>query len=356
MRVFAQNNHCPSQVLFAFDDATVPGVHRVRWAVAYATRRGCDRLVRRVVGRIGQAEWDKSEKDFVLSLDYGITEPEALQYLADLPRSTVRVASPEVVRIGGLAPRNAFHPKLYLFDAVAETGYVVGSANLTESALISNTEVVAAGKEALVAGTWDDVWTAVAADTSPLTAQLLDAYRDARTKPDRPALEPETLPQARGIEAGQQPVFREAISDGLVPGRFTHFWIEAGSMSSSGSHSQLELPRGGNRFFGYQHTNYGSDHVTIGYPLLTLRDLRWTDRPLTWHGNNRMERINLPTPAQGGFDYRDTAVLFRRQAEGFEIEVLPWDDSGAVAWRAASAGGSLIFRVGEKGGRMCGLF
>ena len=44
---------------------------------------------------------------------------------------------------------------------------------------------------------------------------------------------------------------------------------------------------------------------------------------IPWHGNNRMERINLPTPAQGGFDYCDTAVLFRRQAEGFEIEVLP---------------------------------
>ena len=159
MRVFAQNNHCPSQVLFAFDDATVLGVRRVRWAVAYATRRGCDRLVRRVVGRIGQAEWDKSEKDVVLSLDYGTTEPEALQYLADLPRSTVRVASPEVMLIRRLAPRNAFHPKLYLFDAAAETGFVVGSANLTESALISNTEVVAAGKEAVVAGTWDDAWS-----------------------------------------------------------------------------------------------------------------------------------------------------------------------------------------------------
>ena len=68
-------------------------------------------------------------------------------------------------------------------------------------AAISNTEVVAAGKEALVAGTWDDVWTAVAAETSALTAQPMDAYRDARMRPDRPALEPETLPQTAGIEA-----------------------------------------------------------------------------------------------------------------------------------------------------------
>ena len=106
-------------------------------------------------------------------------------------------------------------------------------------------------------------------DTSPLTAQLLDDYRDARTRTDRPALEPETLPQAPGIEVGQRPVFRDAISGGLTPGLFTHFWIEAGTMSSSASHSQLELPRGGNRFFGYQYNDYGADHVTIGYPRLT---------------------------------------------------------------------------------------
>ena len=127
-------------------------------------------------------------------------------------------------------------------------------------------------------------------------------------------------------------------------------------MSSSGSHSQLELPRGGNRFFGYQHTDYGSAHVTIGYPPLTLRDLRWTDRPLTWHGNNRMERINLPTPAQGGFDYRDTAVLFPATVREIQNRGVAWDDPGAMAWRVASAGRGLVFRVGEKGGRMCGLF
>ena len=356
MRVFAQNNHNPCQVLFAFDDAAVPNVRRVRWAVAYATRRGCDRLVRRVTERIGRSTWDKIEKDFVLSLDYGITEPEALRYLADLPGSRVRLASPEVVGIRGQTPRNAFHPKLYLFEATAITGYVVGSANLTESALISNTEVVVAGWGALETGTWDGAWTAVAREASPLTAELLEEYREARRRPGRPPVQPETLPEVPDIDAGLQRVFREAVGAGLTPENFTHFWIEAGSMSSSGSHSQLELPRGGNRFFGYHHSDYGSEHVTIGNPLLTARNLRWSDRPLTWHGNNRMERLNLPTPARGGFSYRHTAVLFRRRADGFEIDVFPWDDPGAVAWRAASAALGLVLRVGEIGNRICGLF
>ena len=291
-----------------------------------------------------------------MSLDYGITEPEALRYLAGLPESTVRIASPDVVGIRGQTPRNAFHPKLYLFEAAVETGYVVGSANLTESALISNTEVVAAGREALHARRWDSVWTAVAQEASPLTTELLEEYQEVRERPGRPPVELETLPEPPDIDARRQPVFREAVAAGLTPENFTHFWIEAGSMSSSGSHSQLELPRSGNRFFGYDHRDYGPEHVTIGHPLLTLGHLRWGDRPLTWHGNNRMERLNLPTPARGGLDYRYTAVLFRRQGDGFEIHVLPWDDSGAVAWRAASVSLRLVLRVGERGNRICGLF
>lgn len=114
--------------------------------------------------------------------------------------------------------------------------------------------------------------------------------------------------------------------------------------------------RGANRFFGFAHATYGSAHVTIGYPTLTLGGTTWRDRPLTWHGNNMMERINLPTRAQGGFDYRNTAVLFRRNLGGFEINVFPWHDDAAVAWRAASHAIGTVFRLGERGRRICGLF
>lgn len=127
-------------------------------------------------------------------------------------------------------------------------------------------------------------------------------------------------------------------------------------MPSGGSHNQLEIPRGANRFFGFNHAIYGDEHITIGHPAFTIRGRRWTDRPLTWHGNNKMERINLPTQNQGGFEYRYTAVLFRRHAQGFEIYVAPWDDDAAVAWRAASDALGTVFRLGERGQRICGLF
>ena len=107
MKVFAQNSVRPSQVLFAFDEVADATVIKVRWAVAYSTRRGCDRLVRHISSRMGQGRWANSEKHFVTSLDFGLTEPAALEYLAGLPESTVDIANPEVINKPGLMPGTA---------------------------------------------------------------------------------------------------------------------------------------------------------------------------------------------------------------------------------------------------------
>jgi len=358
MKIFAQNSRCPSQVLFAFDEVADSNVEKVRWAVAYSTRAGCVRLIDRISARIGKAKWESAEKLFITSLDFGLTDPGALEFLSGLPASTVHIANPEVVKKAGLLPTRAYHPKLYLFDGAQNTGYVVGSANLTNSALMTNTEVVAVGREIPQNGRWGDVWGELMFTTVPLTAALLADYRRRWVRPKRRAVDPDPVPPPPVvIRPGDQPVFWEAVgTGGIAPTAFNHFWVEAGSMSSGGSHNQLELPRAANRFFGFSHTNYGEAHITIGHPTLTLRALSWTDRPLTWHGNNKMERINLPTQTQGGFDYRHTAVLFRRHARGFEINVVPWNDDEAVAWRAASHALSTVFRLGERGQRICGLF
>ena len=133
-------------------------------------------------------------------------------------------------------------------------------------------------------------------------------------------------------------------------------WIEAGSMLSGGSHNQLELPRGANQFFGFRFMDYSSDHETIGHPTLVAGQRTWTDRPLTWHGNNGMERLNLPTRARGGFDYAGTAILFRRRSDGFDLSVMPWNDPAAVSWRSASNQAGRVFRLGDNSNRICGLF
>ncbi len=152
-------------------------------------------------------------------------------------------------------------------------------------------------------------------------------------------------------------VFFEAISSGVLdPIGYDQFWVEAGSMSSGGSHNQLELPRGANRFFGYGFDDYGSAHEVIGFPGLTTARRSWNDRKLTWHGNNMMERINLPTRRQGGFDYRKSAVLFTRTTNGFELQVVTWNDAAAVSWREKSDKLGRVYSLGENSDRICGLF
>lgn len=153
-------------------------------------------------------------------------------------------------------------------------------------------------------------------------------------------------------------VFWDAIHGGGVsPGTYKHFWVEAGSMSSGGSKNQLELPRGANRFFEFNHSNYSTDnHRLIGILTLVIGHKSWDNRRLTWHGHNKMERLNLPTLSQGGLEYVGTAILFRRYSAGFEIEVADWKDKEAVAWRKASEAKSLSFHLGLRGDRVCGLF
>ena len=356
MKVFVQNNRCPSQVLFAFDEVANITVNQVRWAMAYSTRSGCERLVKYVSARIGQRTWEATSKHFVTSLDFGLTEPSALEFLANQAASNVYIANASLATSTSLMPARAYHPKLYLFDTPNRTGFVVGSANLTNSALISNTEVVMAGTDQ-PQNSWNDLWTELVHETTPLTSDILEAYRRRWVRPQGRTVEPEPQPAPPVIRPTAQPVFWDAVSANRIdPMAFNQFWVEAGSMSSGGSHNQLEMPRGANRFFGFRHTRYGDAHLIIGFPALTLRGQTWGDRPLTWHGNNRMERINLPTRTQGGFRYENTVVLFRRHNRGFEINAVPWNDEETIAWRAASAALDTIFRLGERGARICGLF
>ena len=348
MKVYSQNKHCPSQVLFAFDEVLNPNIEQVQWAVAYSTYRGCQRLVNRITSQIGQSQWDTIEKQFITSIDFGLTDPTALEFLSQQNNSSVYIANPGIINNGGFFPSNAFHPKLFLFNSPNDNGYVAGSANLTESALISNSEIVLAGHESPQNTSWNQVWLNALQDSDPLTTNLLNQYRTNRSRPTRRPVDPDPDIPSPTTRPAENPVFWEAINDGVDPISFNHFWIEAGSMSSGGSHNQLELPRGANRFFGFHHSDYEHEHVTIGQPELTIRDGSWNDRPLTWHGNNRMERINLPTVQQGGFNYQHKAILFRRHDNGFEIKVTPWNDANTQAWRGASESLNTIFRLGTK--------
>jgi hypothetical protein len=126
--------------------ATVP-YNLADVAVAYATRRGVELLNRRLDG----TGWTGATKRFLISVDFGVTEPEALAALEALPNAEVRVPNGLVVLASeALRPPSTFHTKAYAFrvsDAASQLALVVGSANITASAL-------ATGAEAVIVQTW----------------------------------------------------------------------------------------------------------------------------------------------------------------------------------------------------------
>jgi hypothetical protein len=318
-------------------------------------------LISLLADKLGEKRWREIPKQFITSVDFGITDPDAVELLAAVPNCSVFLAETGALSRAGLRPGVSFHPKLYVLDKGARRALMAGSANLTETAFTVNTEVVYTSEDEDPAAI-DAMWEALRAQAVPADGDLLSQYRERREalkreRADTNVDRDERPPVMKIPLPGALPVFSEEIAGGgLDPSAFDRFWVQAGAMSSGGSYNQLELPRGANRFFGYEFDGYDSPHEVIAYLTLTIAGRAWDDRKLTWHGNNMMERINLPTNKQGGFEYRGSAILFARHATGFELFVVPWGDPAAVSWREASAEAGRIYKLGQNSTRVCGLF
>jgi HKD family nuclease len=339
----------PTAVLTALEALASYKLDELRVAVAYTTLGGCEELMPRLEERVGAKRWAAIPKAVITSTDFGLTEPRALEYLRDEHGMEVRLSD---------IP-SSFHPKLYGFRVGAKFEMFVGSANLTRAALSSNGEAgVVASLKARGRSGFDLDWAELTSASKPLTASSLADYKKRRRRKP-PPIPPETKVVGVGKKGvkGMTPLSKAIVEGVVEPTAFEAFWVEAGSMSSSESHSQLELPRGAHRFFGMSFGEYDDEHHTLGHPRLLLGGRSWTNRPLTWHGNNKMERINLPTAVQGGFpSYKWTAILFKRVKGGFQLSVAPWESKVAASWRAASRRIGQEHRLGRTSPRTCGLF
>lgn len=349
--LIVQNATEPASLRNALVDMVASGAIDIRAAAAYVTLGGANILLSAVANAVGPAAFAAMPKTLVTSFDFGLTEPQALQHWLALTNSTVLVSGAQKLVQGSLMPQRAFHPKLYVFGSDPQTcSTLVGSANLTSRGFSVNTEA-AWVQQGVPRADADVAFGKACFGTIALTDELLATYIELRqTQPPPPEMEHEAQPVAAPspVAAAALPLFRLAIETGAVnPAEFAAMWVH-GEALQGGSGNQLELPRGGHRFFGFVFDQYDYPHnLTIGQPVLRNGARVWYDRRLTWHGNNKMERMNLPTGAQGGFDYADTAVMFRRLTNGsFELIVTPWDSDLARSWRQASARRQTLFRLG----------
>lgn len=349
--LIVQNAAEPASLRNAVVDIVAAGAIDIRVASAYVTLGGTNILLSAVANAVGSAAFAAMPKTLVTSFDFGLTEPQALQHWRTLPNASVFVSGAQRLVQGSLMPQRAFHPKLYVFGRDPHTcSALVGSANLTSRGFSVNTEA-AWMQQGVPRAEADTAFDKARFETTALTDELLTTYTTLRqTHPPPPEIEQEALPVAAPalVVGAALPLFRSAIETGVVnPENYNAMWIH-GEALQGGSQNQLELPRGAHRFFGFLFTQYNYPHnMTIGEPVLRSGARVWNDRRLTWHGNNRMERMNLPTTTQGGFDYADTAVMFRRLTGGsFELVVTPWDSDLARSWRQASAQRQTLFRLG----------
>lgn len=230
------------------------GAIDIRAASAYVTLGGANILLSAVANAVGPAAFAAMPKTLVTSFDFGVTEPRALQHWRGLANATVFVSGAQRLAQGSLMPQRAFHPKLYTFGTDPQTcSTLVGSANLTSRGFSVNTEA-AWVQQGVSRADADEAFDKACFETTALTDDLLAAYTALRqAQPPPPEIEQEAQPVAAPapVAGDALPLFRVAIENGAInPAAYSAMWVH-GEALQGGSSNQLELPRGGHRFFGF---------------------------------------------------------------------------------------------------------
>ena len=347
-----QSQRRPAAIQDALRDLMRDGLSRVRICSAYLSLMGSRMMLDAIERNAPDGDSENVRTTVVTSLDFGLTEPAALRMWHGR-QADVHVAGTAALDRGTLMPETAFHPKFYVFDRPdGKVASLVTSANLTNRGLTINSEVGWADRSA-DAGATDRAWCAAVELAVPLTEDILRRYEELRMSVRERAHDMAPVPRPPS-PAEPLASFGDAAID---LGRYNQMWVQSFEMSG-GSATQLELPRGAHRFFGAAAADYEAlDVDAIAEPTLVAGSREWERRPLRWHGNNRMERINLPSAASGGFDYTQSMILFRRlRADRYELRVHRWDSDTARACLDASRQRRLLFRVGQTNtSRLAGL-
>lgn len=269
---------------------------------------------------LGTEFWDGTVSKWVFGIDYGRTQPQALQMIASKKNTEVRIYDGAwVVNQSGFLPRRDFHAKMaVLINQDNElSGMVVGSGNFSSNGLRKSIEAgasicthnkndfhISLNSTHTIA---DLIWK----DATPLE-EILDKYEKSWSASFR-----------RQVPEGQP----EKEPD---HGKNDIFWIEAGYVTKNRGAdkpgNQIDFPRGMAKYFGFnppddQKANSVIGEISFETPTgeLVSKNLRL--------GNNMMEKVTLPIPEQFGFDIYDGKILVFQPTDGrFLMRALEADD------------------------------
>jgi hypothetical protein len=309
-----------------------PDVLRV--ASAFSSEAGVDTFRAKFAN---SDDFDAADNRWLIGIQEGLTQPEALRRLHSLPRSDVRVPfGSDALADPGLRAATFFHPKVYYFEnsRSGEVRIASASANLTFRGLTQSVEQVLTwcgrrhDSEAVAFNRWwDEVW--VRADV--VDPAFVDAY-----EAKRPSM-PTSTPTATAAPAAAD-LYAANV-----------YWIELTRKPEGGSFNQVELLSNGHLFF-YPGVR---DPDRRRHRPLSFEDRagnRYADEgrrvmfngPPRKPGGNHMWRVYLPTAAKGfvGYQDGDCIVRFERTPtpDHYLIDVAPSRSTRALGWMNSSTG------------------
>jgi hypothetical protein len=339
-------------------------------AIAYATLSGAKYLIARMTAT-DAARWNGATKRWLIGIDWCRTDPAALELLAGLPLSKVRIFDGKrVVERDRCVPHVPFHPKMFLLRGTNVRAAVVGSGNLSRNGLSVGYEVgqllfmrapVPVPEQSAHAAIQRlqnrfNQWWRGATTLGAVASPYADAYAEAIAQPaplDDDAVD--AVPGAAHVEA-KLPIPPDRL---LKLRTASHLWIQAGNLHKNRGPgkpgNQLMMSPMTRVFFGFMPTQVPRDtmigHVTIRYGH-EERD----DRSLRF-SNNSMDVLTLPVPGDGGPDFYDgETLLFVRDASvtpsRFVLRIAKAGD--AARWQKRSDRYDATFKMTS--GRRWGLF
>jgi len=330
---------------------------RMRISVAYATTGGCKQLSTMLQSMTG---WENLRKEWLVGIDYGITDADALLSLANLPNSSVRIPDATYLLSHQLRPLRSFHPKTYIFDQNNDSisnvpfGIVITSGNLTTNGLNAGVEHATA----LLYGSkhpslsdllrqlrwWDTIW----ADANPINRAIITRYKKLR--PKRAKYDGETILSKPFNTLGAQEVVTET---GIRWAHARYFWIHAPkelykNRGKSNPGNQLDMTRGTRVFFGLTPQTV-PPNTSLGQVVVKFDKKRRVECHLRF-GNNSMDKIDLPTPGiDGPISYDDTFIRFEKITPTF-FKIKLATTSDISQWRRQSRAQGLCYsmKVGKR--------
>lgn len=358
-----QSNKATGVILRTIENtARLAIFNKITVAIAYASLEGTKNLEDSLSNAF--FDWERVQKHWVLSIDNGITDPQALELLASLPNSKVYIPNVQSVLRANLRPKVLFHNKCYMFEFEglnAPFGLISTSANLTIRGLHLNNEQIfssvfthslTALENVLLAQVLyaRDQVSKIVSEASVLDKNILNLYIEKRLSVSPPLNQEGNLLDVLNED---DPVIK--IDKAIALSTSNYFWVEIRSvvqnLGANSPGNQIDLQRGTRVFFGFtpkkvpNNTLFGEVHIRYkqSHSICHMR-----------FGDNSMDKLNLPIPSvEGPPSYENSVLLFERLYDGsFRLTV--GTEEQEIEWKKLSTEQDTLYTL--RGGRQYGTF